>query len=98
MSSTSFFPVTLVGGLFFASTALAQEPSTMAGCLHLSKEVGSALANTSEQSQNYSQARVAQRAGQAFCANGSYARGVASYEDALTDLGQAMSTAGQPRS
>ena len=70
----------------------------MSGCLHISKEVESAFASISRQSENYSAARDAQRAGREFCAAGFYARGVASYHDALTDLGQAMNGPGQSKS
>jgi len=100
MSSSKFLLTAVVaGGLVISSAAaFAQEPGTLSGCLHMSKEVQSALANASEQSQNYSAAKDAQRMGQEFCAAGFYERGMANYRNALSELGQAMNSPGQTKS
>lgn len=88
-SFTSLCAIALAGAVI-SSAASAQEPASMAGCLHMSKQVNSALASN-QQSPSYTQARDAQKVGQEFCASGMYARGVASYEQALSELGQSIS-------
>lgn len=91
--------IALIGSVTFSSSAaLAQEPTTMEGCLHLSKRVAEVLA-TNQDSPNYRTAQDERRNGQAYCASGFYARGISSYEHALSNLGQGeMSDLGQNKS
>ena len=98
MNSRKSFVAGVVAAIVLSSAVASAEEPSMSGCLHMSKQVDSAFANASAQSQNYGAARDAQRAGREFCAAGLYARGVASYRDALTDLGQEMNDPGQSKS
>jgi len=99
MRSSKVVLSVLAAGSFIVGSAVAsaQEAANLSGCLHMSKEVQSAFAGA-QQSQSYDAAREAQKAGQEFCSAGFYARGIASYRDALTDLGQAMNNSGQNKS
>jgi len=93
---TAIASIALIGGITLSSSgALAQEPASMDGCLHMSKKVSEAL-TASQNSPGYKTAQDERRNGQAFCAQGFYARGISSYEHALSDLGQgALSDLGQ---
>jgi len=73
-----------------ASNSVAQEPANTVGCLHLSKQVASAL-EANQQSPNYKAASDEQSAGRTYCQSGVYALGIAHYEKALGYLGQGKS-------
>jgi hypothetical protein len=77
----------LVSGALASSGSLAQEPTSLIGCVHLAKQVASAL-EANPQSPNYQAARDAQAAGRNFCELRYFGQGIASYEKALTYLGQ----------
>ncbi len=83
----SIAAIVLVSGALAASSSSAQEPANTIGCLHLSKQVASALQDN-QQSPNYKAAADEQSAGRQFCLSGVYTLGVAHYEKALNYLGQ----------
>jgi hypothetical protein len=86
--SKSIATIALATGVALAaSNSVAQEPASTIGCLHLSKQVASAL-EANPQSANYQAARDAQSTGRNFCELHYYAQGIASYEKALNYLGQ----------
>ena len=88
--SKSIAAIALVSSTLVASSSFAQEPANTIGCLHLSKQVASAL-QSNQQSPNYKAAADEQSAGRQFCLSGVYTLGVAHYEKALSDLGQQVS-------
>ena len=86
----SIAAIALVSGVLAASSSLAQEPANTIGCLHLSKQVASAL-GSNPQSPNYKAAVDEQSAGRQYCLSGVYTLGIAHYEKALNYLGQQQS-------
>ena len=79
----------------FASSVLGAsggeaEDADIMGCLHLSKQVASAL-EANQQSPNYKAAAGEESTGQQYCRRGFYAAGIAHYQKALSDLGQQQS-------
>jgi hypothetical protein len=90
-TSKSIAVIALASGVAFAASgSLAQEPANTVGCLHLSKQVASAL-EANQQSPNYRAAADEQSAGRTYCLSGVYTLGVAHYEKALNYLGQGKS-------
>jgi hypothetical protein len=85
----SIAAITLASSLLAATGSFAQEPANTIGCLHLSKQVASAL-EANQQSPNYKAAADEQSAGRQFCLSGVYTLGVAHYEKALNYLGQQL--------
>jgi len=79
--------VVLASSMLTASSGLAGEPANTIGCLHLSKQVASAL-EANQRSPNYKAAADEQSAGRTYCQSGVYTLGVAHYEKALSYLGQ----------
>ena len=83
----SIAAIALASGVLAASGSFAQEPATTTGCLHLSKQVASAL-GSNQQSPNYKAAADEQSVGRQYCMNGLYTLGIAHYEKALSYFGQ----------
>ena len=87
MRFNKFIAVTaLASGVLGASGSLAEDADMM-GCLHLSKQVATAL-EANQQSPNYKAAADEESTGQQYCRRGFYAAGIAHYQKALSDLGQ----------
>lgn len=83
----SIAAIALASGVFAASSSFAQEPANTTGCLHLSRQVASAL-GSNPQSPNYKAAADEQSVGRQYCMNGLYTLGVAHYQKALDLLTQ----------
>jgi hypothetical protein len=83
----SLTAIALASGTLAASSSFAQEPANTIGCLHLSKQVASAL-EANQQSPNYKAAADEQSAGRQYCLSGVFTLGMAHYEKALSYLGQ----------
>jgi len=64
----------------------AAEPANTLGCLHMSKQVSSAL-DANQQSANFQTAKSELDAGKQFCMSGLYTEGMARYAHALQLLG-----------
>ncbi len=79
--------LSLSAGIALAVTGVAAaEPANTLGCLHMSKQVSSAL-DANPQSANYQTAKSELDAGRQFCMSGLYTEGLQRYAHALQLLG-----------
>ena len=85
--------LTLSAGVALAVTGVAAaEPANTLGCLHMSKQVSTAL-DANQSSPNYQSARSELYAGKQFCLSGLYSDGMSRYANALKLLGVPSSVA-----